>query len=216
MRENLKSRYKNKSIMPRVLAAGATFMLFIPIWSLWTDERFYLYERIFLCALFIGVGIALFVLLAQDQFAYQLKKYGITEEELEYDYQHADEVIRDTVFVGKKYMVAMIYASFTLYKIDDMVWMYKDYRRDKYGKMYYLTIYSLDKKKKLLMIPSERYDTEEDQVMYYFSQKFPHIVVGYSKETKRMFKKEYERFLQIKYYPGLQKEREQQYEKNDK
>ena len=58
------------------------------------------------------------------------------------------------------------------------------------------------------MVPSELDDTEEDQMMYYFSQKFPHIVVGYSKETKRIFKKEYERFLQIKYYSGLQKGQE--------
>lgn len=209
MRENLKNRYENKAKLPRIISGGLSFLLFIPVWSSWTDERFSLYERIFMCALFIGMGVAIFVLLAQDQFAHQLKKYGVTEEELEYDYQHAEEVIKDTVFIGKKYMAVMIYASFALYKIDDIVWMYKDYRRDKYhNKCYYLVIYSVDKKKRLLMVPSERDDTEEDQVMYYFSQKFPHIVVGYSKETKRMFKKEYERFLQIKYYPGLQKEQE--------
>lgn len=93
-------------------------------------------------------------------------------------------------------------------KIQDIVWMYKSYSRGKYGKYYYLVMYTVDKKKYTLIIPGEYDDAQEDAVMYYFSQKFPHVIIGDSLKARKMLKKDFDNFLKIKYYPGLQKEQE--------
>jgi len=207
MRENLKNRYKNKSTLPKILAAGMVIITIAPLMMLLFEEE-NVYIKVFGYVVSVAVGIIFFVLLGQDQYEHQLKKYAITEEELDYDYQHADEVVANTYFFGKKYMIALIYAGIMLYKLDDIVWVYKDVYTDKTGKKNdYLVLHTIDKKKHAL--PPAHDDTEADKLLYYFSQKCPHVVVGSSKETKRMFKNEFDRFLQIKYYPGLQKEREQ-------
>lgn len=48
-------------------------------------------------------------------------------------------------------------------------------------------------------------ERETDTILNYVSKRFPHILVGYSKEAKQMFKKDFERFLQVKYNYGIEK-----------
>ena len=167
------------------------------------------YVRIF--AIVVTILFNLFILfyaLIRNPFQNTLKKYNITEEDIDYDYQHADEVVKDMIYIGKKYFISIIYAGFFMLRNEDIVWMYKTSARGKYGKYYYLVIYTLDKKKFTLMIPGDYDDTQEDAVMFYFSQKFPHVIVGDSLKARKILKKDFETFLQIKYYPGLQKEKE--------
>ncbi len=208
MREDLKSRYKYGALASKVGAIGFAVLAILLLCPLWIDASKWYVKGIG----FVITGVIVFFCLnyfGANQVQREMKKYGITEDALEYEYQQAEEVVKDTVFVGRKYMIFLIYAGFIMYKIEDIVWIYKGAYKDKYGKEnYYLVIYFFNKTKKQILIPSAGDDAEEDQVMYYFSQKFPHVVVGYSKETEKMFKKEYERFLQIKYYPGLKKEKE--------
>lgn len=208
MRENIYSLYSKKA------AFGKKFILILAIF---TDViligRFCCDPnknvRIFAIAITIAFNLfTLFYCLLRNPFQNALKKYNITEQDLDYDYQHADEVVKDMIYVGKKYLISTIYAGFFMIKIQDIVWMYKSYSRGKYGKYYYLVMYTVDKKKYTLIIPGEYDDAQEDAVMYYFSQKFPHVIIGDSLKARKMLKKDFDNFLKIKYYPGLQKEQE--------
>ena len=107
-------------------------------------------------------------------------------------------------------MIATIYAGFFMIRIKDIVWMYKSYSIGKHGKSYYLVMYTVDKKKYTLTIPGQYDDAQEEAVMDYFSQKFPHVIVGDSLRARKMIKKDFDNLLQIKYYPGLLEEQEQQ------
>ncbi len=217
MRENIYSLYSEKA------AFGKKFILVITIFTdILLIGKYCMdpnqYVKIFAIVITIAFNLfVLFYVVLRNPFLNALKKYNITKEDIDYDYQHADEVVKDMIYVGKKYLISTIYAGFFMLRNQDIVWMYKTYSKGKYGrKYYYLIIYTRDKKKYTLMIPGDYDDTQEDMVLYYFSQKFPHVIVGDSLKTKKMFKNDFENFLRIKYYPGLSKEYEQEAWPDDK
>lgn len=208
MRENIYSLYSKKA------AFGKKFILILAIFTdviligkFCCDPNKFV--RVFsIIIMIVFNAFILFYGLLRNPFSRAMKKYNVTEEDIDYDYQHADEVIKDLVYVGKKYLIATIYAGFFMLRNQDIVWMYKTYSRGKYGKYYYLVIYTVDKKKYTLMIPGDYDDSQEDAVMCYFGQRFPHVIVGDSLKARKMIKNDFDHLLQIKYYPGLQKEQE--------
>lgn len=40
----------------------------------------------------------------------------------------------------------------------------------------------------------------------FYAENFPHVVIGDGLERRRLFKEEFDRFLYMQYYSGLQKE----------
>ncbi|MBO5241636.1 MAG: hypothetical protein J6B19_03095 [Lachnospiraceae bacterium] len=143
-----------------------------------------------------------------------MRKYRLTEEMLEEELRQAEEVYPKQLFVSDNYIFHKTYERMRLFKVDDIVWMHKEYIRDHryfYRKEYYIVIYTCDRKKSLMFCPYICHDESEiDMILEYFQKRFPHILVGYSKEAKRMFKKEYDRFLQVKYIYGI---KERKYER---
>ena len=210
MRENICSLYSKKAAFgKKFILILAIFTDVILIGNYCTDPNKFV--RIFCIIITIAFNLfILFYCLLRNPFQNALKKYNITEQDIDYDFQHADEVVKDMIYVGKKYLISTIYAGFFMLRNQDIVWMYKTYSRSKYGKYYYLVIYTIDKKKYTLTIPGEYDDAQEDTVMYYFSQKFPHVIIGDSLKARKMLKNDFDNFLRIKYYPGLQEERAQE------
>lgn len=186
MRENIYSLYSEKAAFGKIFILVITiFADIVLIGKYCMDPNRYV--RIFCIVATIVFNLfILFYAVLRNPFKNALKKYNITEEDIDYDYQHADEVVKDMIYIGKKYLISVIYAGFFMLRNQDIVWIYKTYSKGKYGrKYYYLIIHTLDKKKYTLMIPGDYDDAQEDAVMFYFSQKFPHVVVGDSLQTKK-------------------------------
>lgn len=165
----------------------------------------------FILVIIVLVGVVALYCLLEDSCKNSMRKYRLTEEMLEEELRQAEEVYPKQLFVSDSYIFHKIYERMRLYKVDDIVWMHKAYVRDHrhfYRKQYYIAIYTYERKKSLMFCPYLCHDESEiDTILDYFQNRFSHILVGYSKEAERMFKNEFERFLQVKYNYGI-KERQ--------
>ena len=86
---------------------------------------------------------------------------------------------------------------------DQIVWVYQQnttHRTNgvKTGTTYELLVYCLnDNKVKSISVPNENTGRE---ILQYLKETMPRAVVGFSDELLKMFKKDYQTFLQLRYY----------------
>jgi len=120
--------------------------------------------------------------------------HGISIERLDYEFQKADEVA-DGFYVSQEYTFGTGRLNNCIIKNSDIVWMY--FKRDSirnYG-IFAISIYTKDKKK----IRLERRVEDGKKILAYYEQNFPHIVIGDNAKLRRLFQKNYNAFLQLKY-----------------
>lgn len=164
----------------------------------------------FILSIFLILVIICVVTLCMDTYKKTLKKCGMTQQQLEREYQAADEVYKNALYVSDNYLISKYgLKGFIVCEIDDIVWMYKEYVRDVdyfMKKEYYIVFHTKKQKKCYLFVPWRCYEEREtDKILDYFRKRFPHILVGYSKEAKQMFKQDFNAFLQVKYNYGIKK-----------
>ncbi len=206
MRDGLSDKYKRNRIETATII-GLAFVLVIGVFMLWSSEDFGLHN-FFLVLCFVVVCVCLYCIW-DNPYTKAMKEYNLTEERLDAEFQCAEEVYKNQLYVSDNYIIHTLYAGMNVFKVEDVVWMYKEYIRDHkylYRKEFYIVIYTKDRKKNLMFCPYPCHDERKvDDILNYFSQRFSHILIGYSKEAKRMFKHEFERFLQVKYRYGIKK-----------
>ncbi len=206
MRETVCVKYK-KSWFEVVTILGLMIVFVIGLYILWISEEPGIHNFFLIMGLVV-VGFALFCIMG-DPRTKTMRKYRLTEEILEDEFRSAEEVCKNQLYVSDNYVVHMLYAGMTVFKVEDIVWMHKEYIRDSrffYRKEFYIVIYTNDRKKNLVFCPYPCHDEKEvDCILAYFDRRFPHILTGYSKEAKRTFEHEFERFLKVKYNYGLMK-----------
>lgn len=215
MRENLYAKYKRQSKSSKLVMGILLFFVDIILIGKYCIGPDGAGVRTFAIVMTLLVNLLYVSILIYNPFKRALKKYCVTPERLDYDYQHAVEILKDTCYIGEKYFIHIKAASIVVIKNTDIVWIYKDYyyhtngtRFSKYEKRDELVIYTIDKKK-YEFTAYGGYTTDDIlRIKKHYTEHFPHVLIGDGLERRRIFKEEYNRFLNIQYYPGLQKEKE--------
>lgn len=144
----------------------------------------------------LNVGIVAIYYWTGARLSRMIKKSGMTEAQLELEFQNARELIIDKAYIGEQYFFFMDEMFTGLLKIDDIVWVCS---RVHYAGRYfnqrliYLYIYTVDHKKYCI------YCDDADAVVAYFLRNVPHVIVGERWELSKMYWFDFRGFLDLKY-----------------
>lgn len=130
---------------------------------------------------------------------------NVSVNNLEADFASAHQVGK-TTWVGKKWTISMQGPKAKIMTNKDGVWAYY-YRRTGRNSVSELRVYLFDKR--LHTIPLSEAHTKE--VLGYYSSEQPQMVVGYTDELEKMYNKNFQEFLNLKYNPAKQQELENPY-----
>ena len=125
-----------------------------------------------------------------------LKKNGIDESEAEADFALA-KIIKN-VHVGRKYTFFVGACNWDMFKNTDLVWAYY-YRHT--GRYSVSRINAYHYNKKASYINLSRAVAEE--VLEYYAQILPQIIVGYSADLEKEYMKNFNTFLSHRYNPAM-------------
>lgn len=125
-----------------------------------------------------------------------MKKNGIVESEADADFASA-KIIKN-VYVGRKYTFFIGACNWDMFKNTDLVWAYY-YRRT--GRYAVSRINAYHYNKKASYINLSRAVAEE--VLEYYAQILPQIIVGYSADLEKEYMKNFNTFLSHRYNPAM-------------
>lgn len=144
----------------------------------------------------VNVGIASVYYWTGGRLARMIKKSGMSQMQLEWEFQKARELITDKAYIGEQYFFFMDEMFTGLIKIDDIIWMCS---RVRYGgrnftqRQIYLYIYTVDHKKYRI------YCDDADVVVAYFLRNVPHVILGDRWELSKMYWFDFQGLLDLKY-----------------
>lgn len=118
---------------------------------------------------------------------------GITQEMIEADFLTAEQITKQ-VWVGRRFTIYMGGLTANIINNADQVWGYYYQRTGRYAVS---QAWLYDKNKKCTMINVSQADA--NRILENFVVNQPHVVIGYSKELEKLFKKEFDQFLALKY-----------------
>lgn len=154
--------------------------------------------------IFIGVAIYIFALVGGNlaRFKKDIRTSGHSFEEIEADFFKAQGLEQPASFtIGNIGTYITMTQKPRFIPNDKIVWVYKEVinkkRRGYKPETYYkLNIYTYNKK---LFTYQTSSDFGIDNLLQYYTQQMPWIIVGYSDDIRNTFKKEYAKFLTYKY-----------------
>ena len=166
-------------------------------------EDYVLYGAIFVMGLFILWVVIIIIKLLFGLYLSDIKKFirknesYINEERLEVDYASSAEI--SNVHVGKMCFYYFRGSQVKILANKEIVWAYlESVTHRTYGiktnVSKFLIIYTKDKK--MYKIPMKKVDYV-NEILKQFSLNQPHIVIGYSEELKKCFKKDFNTFLNL-------------------
>ena len=117
---------------------------------------------------------------------------NISEAEVDSDFEAAKQF--GSIYVGKNYTYNKEGSSWTMFKNDSIVWAYY-YRVTGKNSVSRINAFTIDKKAIYL---NESRNTCEEVLKYYFDN-CPRMVVGYKSELEKMYKKDFQSFLALRY-----------------
>lgn len=171
-------------------AAGTAFFIFV--------------LGVFLAALGLITLISALLGGKLKAFKKEIQASGFTETDVEYEYESARAFgKKNDLRIGGRFIFYIAGNKPHMLVKDQIVWVYQQnttHRTNgiKTGMSYELLVYCLnDNKVKSIAIPNE--DTGRE-VLQYLHETMPRAVVGFSDELLKMFKKDYQNFLQLRYY----------------
>lgn len=153
-----------------------------------------------------GVILMIYSLAGGDVKAFKKEAaaLGMSEMELEAEYGSARVLIKkDNLRIGRRLTFYMSGRRTHVIANDRIVWAYQQsttHRTNgiKTGTTYELLVYLLNEKKAShIGMPNE---TTAGEVLQYMYENMPKAVVGYSDELMSLFKKDYQGFLNLRYY----------------
>lgn len=124
---------------------------------------------------------------------------SLAEQEANYDYQNAKQLTK-AIRIGKKYTYINDALSVTVINNDEVVWVYwgrteKRAYGIKVNVTYSVNIATANGKIKKVSVKKE---AQAKEVVEYYDG-FEHIILGYSDELLKMFNKDREEFMNLKY-----------------
>lgn len=154
----------------------------------------------------IGIILLIYSLAGGDLgvFKKEMAALGISEMEVESEYESAKVLVRkDDLRIGRRLSFYIRGRQPHVVLNDKIVWAYQQsitHRTNgiKTGTTYEILLYQLNEKKAgHIYVPNEKAAGEALQYMY---ETMPKAVVGYSDELMSLFKKDYQGFLNLRYY----------------
>jgi len=134
----------------------------------------------------------------EDINSYLRKNSSISLMEIENDFKNAQTVGKD-MWIGKKWTIYMAGANARLISNRDLVWGYYYYRSGRHGTSE-LRLFDINKKNYFIGMSEER----ATEALEIYGENQPHIVPGYSKELEKLYNKNFDEFLNLKYRPAIQ------------
>lgn len=126
---------------------------------------------------------------------------GLSESQIVSDYQSANVINKD-IRIGRLFTYNAIPTSPRAYLNKNIAWAYlyrtKHYRNGLYtGSSYNVLIYEVNGTKQIGDIAAKEKISE--QILQYYANNFPHMVVGYSDDLKRLYHNDHNAFLALRY-----------------
>ena len=143
-------------------------------------------------------------------FKKEIEASGLSLTDVEYEYEGAKMFYKRTdLRISNRCIFYMVGNKPQMLLNDKVIWAYQQnttHRTNgiKTGTSYEILVYCLDSKKTShVYIPNENVGRE---VLGYMNQIMPKAVIGYSDELVSLFRKDYQGFLQLRYYRTEQPE----------
>lgn len=129
---------------------------------------------------------------------------GLSESQIVSDYQSA-YVINKDIRIGRLFTYDAVPTSPRAYLNKNMAWAYmyrtKHYTNGLYtGSSYNVLIFAANGTNQVGDIAVKKKFSE--QILEYYANNFPHMVVGYSDDLKRMYHNDHNAFLALRYLPA--------------
>lgn len=129
---------------------------------------------------------------------------GIPESQIVSDYQSA-HVINKDIRIGRLFTYNAVSTSPRAYLNKNMAWAYmyrtKHYTNGLYtGSSYNVLIFAANGTNQIGDIAVKK--KFSDQILEYYANNFPHMVVGYSDDLKRLYHNDHNAFLALRYLPA--------------
>lgn len=121
-----------------------------------------------------------------------MNKNGLNETELDSDFASA-KIVKN-VHVGHQCTYVRTGSRWSMFKNTDLVWAYY-YRRTGRYSVSQIIAYHYDKKASYINLSR----SVSEEILKYYAQILPQIIVGYSSDLEREFMKDYNTFLSHKY-----------------
>ena len=125
-----------------------------------------------------------------------MKKNGIDESEADADFASA-KIIKN-VHVGRKYTFFIGASNWDMFKNTDLVWAYY-YRRTGRNSISRINAYHYNKKASYINLSRP----VAEEVLGYYAQILPQIIVGYSADLEKEYMKDFNTFLSHRYTPAM-------------
>lgn len=137
-------------------------------------------------------------------FKKEIEESGFSQADVEFDYESAKLFNKgNDLRIGRRFIFYMGGNKPHIIVNDQVIWAYQQnttHRTNgiKTGTTHEILVYQLNNKKIAhIFVPKEALGTE---VLQYINQVIPKAVVGYSDELVRLYQKDYQEFLQLRYY----------------
>ncbi|MGN1180230.1 MAG: DUF6709 family protein [Suilimivivens sp.] len=137
-------------------------------------------------------------------FKKQIENSGLSEADVEYEYESARIFNKgNDLRIGKRLTFFMGGSKPQLVVNDQIIWAYQQnttHRTNgiKTGTSYQILVYQLNSKRTTgINIPNE---TVGGEILKHMNDIMPRAVVGYSDELMKLYRKNYQDFLQLRYY----------------
>lgn len=152
-------------------------------------------------------AIAVFMIVKAALGAYlkdirkDFEQSGLPESQIVSDYQSAKVISKD-IRIGRLFTYNAVSTSPRAYLNKNMAWAYlyrtKHYRNGLYtGSSYNVLIFEANGTKQMGDIAAKKNLSE--QILEYYANNFPHMVVGYSDDLKRLYHNDHNAFLALRY-----------------
>lgn len=136
-------------------------------------------------------------------FKKELAEAGFDESSVDYEYESASLFSKGSDFrIGRKLIFFMAGSVPHVVASDKLVWAYQStttHRTNgiKTGTSYAVVLCPYNSKKSFTVAVSK--ETEAQDALQHIDQTIPGAVVGYNDDLKKMYQKDYQNFLQLKY-----------------
>ena len=164
-----------------------------------------LYVMTAISLILIVVAVFLLIKAFLGSYLKEIKKdfeqSGLSEGQIVSDYQSAN-VISKNIRIGRLFTYNAVSTSPRVYLNKNMAWAYlyrtKHYRNGIYtGSSYNVLIFEANGTNQIADIAVKKKFSE--QILEYYANNFPHMVVGYSDDLKNLYHNDHNAFLALKY-----------------
>ncbi len=129
------------------------------------------------------------------------KHSGLSVNQIESDFAAAHKIGKEKVWIGKKWTIYVTGTKVHIFSNKDAVWAYY-YRRTGRNSVSQMRVFVIGEKAHL--IPLSEILTQE--ALGYYQTEQPHMVLGYTAELEKLYNKNFQEFLNLKYNPVKQQQ----------